>query len=80
MKRSTTKDCLPDYFHDPINSSVIYEYWNKKKEGSKKVQVLAIRKILAFRYKDVMMSFLLHLNEDLDDDLLLDAIDLIVTE
>jgi hypothetical protein len=30
------------------------------------------------RLKDVYMSFLLQLNEDFDDDLLLDAIDLLV--
>ena len=33
-----------------------------------------IKKIKPFHVKDVYMSFLLHLNEDFDDDLLLDAI------
>ena len=29
--------------------------------------------------KDIFMSFLLHLNEDFDDDLLLDAMDILVS-
>ena len=40
--------------------------------------MLKIKMIERLRLKDALMSFLLHLNEDLDDDLLLDAINMIL--
>ena len=46
----------------------------------KEVHMPRIKKIIAIRIKDVFMSFLLHLNEDLDDDLLSDAIGMMVSE
>ena len=37
-------------------------------------RVVGIKSLMIFGKKDIFLHFLLHLNEDFDDDLLLDAI------
>ena len=39
---------------------------------------MKVRKINTFSLKDILMGFLLHLNEDFDDDLLADAIKMMI--
>ena len=79
MTRKIEEDRMFSYYEDSLNSNFIYQY-----HGSINVKQNAyffkIRKITSLRFKDILMSFLLHLNEDLDDDLLSDAIELIVKE
>ena len=42
--------------------------------------MLRLRRVRIGSWKNIFMSFLLHLHEDLDDDLLFDAIGLLVDE
>ena len=54
-----------------------------KKEGKdegQQVKMLKMRKIVTLKLKDIMMFFLLYLNEDFDDDLLSDAIGMLMDE
>ena len=44
--------------------------------GTKKDRV-KIKRVKVFPLKDQYMTFLLHLNEDFDDDLLLDSLDVL---
>ena len=49
--------------------------WYKKKNSD----IVYVKKLRVFEMKDIFMNMLLHLNEDFDDDLLLDAINVLPT-
>ena len=83
IKINVTKDSLPGYSEDNFNPTVLYQYSKhaESRQGKEKGcqdGLLKVNKITALRLKDILMSFLLHLNEDLDDDLLFDSIGMIV--
>ena len=60
------------YSDSPIDPAILVK--SSLRRGKNVAKVIQIK---PFRLKECEMSFLLHLNEDFDDDLLLDALDLI---
>ena len=53
----------------PYDGMMMMSYWAKKAS-----RIIEMKSIKFFAIKDAYMQMLLHLNEDFDDDLLLDAI------
>ena len=47
--------------------------WYKKRKSD----IVYVNKLRVFEMKDIFMNMLLHMNEDFDDDLLLDAINVL---
>ena len=66
MKENINKSTVYDYFKDDFNETIIYKYFynieKEKNKENKQQELLRIRKITMIQYKDVLMSFLLHLN------------------
>ena len=72
------------YFKNEFNPTTIYELETAlpKGQGQENVpgKIRKLRKRVIIRLKDIYMSFLEHLNEEFDDDLLLDCINILQSE